>query len=242
MVTFLRTLILAVLVAIVGWWTIFLRGKLREHEIALEERDEQIETLHGEVLVRDERIQELDVAIGLLKVDERVARVQVLSQGPHPDFPDDPEKVQTTAQFTEIDADGEPLGQPVEVTVDGKVLYLEALVVKFDDEMVETGDALRGTSICLFQRAFGENQKPSEGTPLDPVGQQPQVYRMDDNTDPFYLDLWTNFWEYANDPAAAAEKGVRAAHGEAPFMELRPGKSYRVVLRASDGLTIEAER
>jgi len=34
---------------------------------------------------------------------------------------------------------------------------------------------------------------------------------------------------------------VRAIHGEAPFMELRPCKSYRVELRASGGLSIVAE-
>ena len=40
---------------------------------------------------------------------------------------------------------------------------------------------------------------------------------------------------------AAAEKGVRAIHGEAPFIEVRPGRSYKVELRASGGLSIRAE-
>jgi hypothetical protein len=30
-------------------------------------------------------------------------------------------------------------------------------------------------------------------------------------------------------------------HGEAPSIELRPGKTYRVELRASGGLTIRVE-
>jgi hypothetical protein len=35
--------------------------------------------------------------------------------------------------------------------------------------------------------------------------------------------------------------GVRAIHGEAPFIELRPGKTYRIELRASGGLTLVPE-
>ncbi len=36
---------------------------------------------------------------------------------------------------------------------------------------------MRSTSICLFRRLFGENQHPSEGFSLDPVGSQPVAYR-----------------------------------------------------------------
>ena len=44
-----------------------------------------------------------------------------------------------------------------------------------------------------------------------------------------------------NDPELAASKGVRAIHGEAPFIELREGKTYRIELRSSGGLSIQAE-
>ena len=39
----------------------------------------------------------------------------------------------------------------------------------------------------------------------------------------------------------ARQMGVRAIHGEAPFIETRPGKTYSVELRASGGLTIQSE-
>ena len=34
---------------------------------------------------------------------------------------------------------------------------------------------------------------------------------------------------------------MRALQGEAPYIEARPGKSYRLELRASGGLVIQAE-
>ena len=114
----------------------------------------------------------------------------------------------------------------------------QALDAEFDDRFVEAGDALRGTAICLFRRLFGENQSPSDGVPIDPAGEQPLVYAGDEPPPPLHRDLWNRFWEYANDPDLARERGVRAIHGEAPFIELRPGKRYRVELRASGGLTI----
>ncbi len=240
----LRTLVLLGILGLGAWWTIFLRGRLLEHEHELATKTAEIEQLATTVAEREERIQELDLEIGalqaaleLLKVDHRLARVEVLEQTPARG--DDPGS--TRVRFTELDPEGESLGDPREFSVEGDVLYVEGLVIKFDDSYVEQGDHLRGTSVCLFRRAFGETQKPSEGTKLDTDGLRPLPYAGDDLPDPFYLELWQRFWDYANDPKMAAEKGVRAAHGEAPFIKLRPGKSYRLELRASDGLTIRAE-
>lgn len=257
----LRTVVLGGLVALGGWWTFFLRDELQEHERALEARDQEIESLAEDVRERehqiaerdgriaeqeeqiaalDQAVQELEASLWLLKVDHRLARVEVLEQVPAPGS-DDPEAVTTRVRFTEIDEAGQPLGEGQEFVVEGRKLYVEALVIKFEDDYVEKGDFLRGTSLGLFKRAFGERQKPSEGVLLDTVGMRPLPYQGDDLPNPFYLDLWERFWDYANDPELAAERGVRAMGGEAPFTELRPGKTYRVELRASGGLTIRPE-
>ena len=39
----------------------------------------------------------------------------------------------------------------------------------------------------------------------------------------------------------ARKIGIRAAHGDAPSMKVKKGHSYRVLLRASGGLSIEPE-
>jgi hypothetical protein len=54
----------------------------------------------------------------------------------------------------------------------------------------------------------------------------------------FEKQIWDDFWNIANDPQRAQQLGIRAAHGEAVSVQLRPGKTYRLQLRASGGLTI----
>jgi len=80
-----------------------------------------------------------------------------------------------------------------------------------------------------------------DGPELDSVGRGPGLVKGDNVLADEHAELWQRFWDYANDPELAREAGVRAVHGEAPFTELRPGKSYRVELRASGGLSITPE-
>ena len=262
----LRTLVLAGLVGIGGWWTLFLKAKLndgteelnrtrqevsalstqvedRDREIRrlgsdLERSSETIDKLEVDVEAKTREIETLDVALQLLKVNTRIGKLEVISQGAPGD---DPERIRTVLEFTELGPDGEPFGPPREITVEGKTVYIETLVVKFKDDYVEQGDSLRGTSICLFKRVFGEDQKPSDGAELDTSGQQPQVYAGDETPSPLHRELWARFWDYANDSELASQLGVRAIHGEAPFIETRPGKTYWVELRASSGLEIRSE-
>jgi len=263
---FLRTVVLLGLVVLGSWWTVFLRGKLGsserelEHRTAeleaargdLEQRHQEIRRLGGElesrtaevahlenvVAEKEREIEALELARRLLKVQHRVARLVVLAQGA---TGESPERVRTTVRFTELGADGEPLAPGRDLTIEGKTIYVESLVIQFEDRYVEQGDALRGTSLCLFRRLFGEDQKPSEGAPLDAIGERPVVYGGDTTEPAVHAALWQRFWDYANDPALARELGVRAMQGEAPFIEARPGKSYRLDLRAAGGLVIEAE-
>jgi hypothetical protein len=258
----LRTAVLVAAVLLAGWWTLTVRAKLNRHEDAqrrieeldtaleeregriaelastLEERERHIEELDRAVRERDLRIQELGTAMRLLKVDHRLARLEVLEQT-EPE--EEGEPLRTRLRFTELGPDGEPIGPGRELTVAGGTVYVETLVVKFEDALVESGDPLRGTAICLFRRLFGSEQRPSEGVALDPAGVQPLAYGGEQRPDPMLRDLWQRFWEYANDPELAASRGVRAIHGEAPFIEVRPGRSYRIELRSSGGLTIRPE-
>jgi len=280
----LRTLLLLALVLLGGWWTLFLRGKLGDHQAELRQRETEIASLESDLVVAQGRaedlasdlagaheelvqkaaaiaglqrdvaerdaaivaldkklvaseaeVQALSVAMRLLKVDRRVARIEVTSREDTADGP------RTHLLFTELGPDGAPLGEPRALSVEGTRVYFEALVIKFDDSYVEAGDFLRGTSVCLFQRVFGERQRPDEGELLEELGARPSAYGGDRSPDPFYDELWKHFWAYAEDPAAAREKGVRALHGEAPFIEARPGRRYRVVLRSSGGLSITPE-
>ena len=241
--------VLGGLVGVVGWWTNHYRESLAEHERDIEAREERISALNQELeaqvlelraveeklSVLSEENEELELRNRLLRLDHRLARVEVLEQR------ESEGEVTTSVRFTELGPGGKPAGEAKEVEVRGRFLYLESQVVKFSDEYVESADPLRGTSICLFRRVFGEQQKPMDGPELDSVGASPGVVRGDNVRAAEHAELWQRFWDYANDPKLAREAGVRAVHGEAPFTELRPGKSYRVELRASGGLSIQPE-
>ena len=250
---FLRTLVYGAVVGLLAWGGWHVRELVQKHERELAERDQRIHGLQADVAQRDQRIEEqerqieelqarvreLELALKLLKVDHRLARLTVKDQRPAPALKGG---IETDVAFQELDAQGEALGPEQLFTVVGKVAYIDALVIKFDDNYVEQGDALRGSSICFFRRLFGEYQQPNEGFPLDSAGARPRSYGAgDDAPAPFESELWHHFWDYANDPAKAAGVGVRALHGEAPYMELRPGKAYRIELRASGGLSVQAE-
>jgi hypothetical protein len=229
---FLRTLVYGAVVGLLAWGGWHVRELTQKHERELAERDQRIEELQA-------RVRELELALKLLKVDHRLALLTVKDQRLAPALKGG---IETDVAFQELDAQGEALGPEQLFTVVGKVAYIDALVIKFDDNYVEQGDALRGSSICFFRRLFGEYQQPNEGFPLDSAGTRPRSYGAgDDAPEPMESELWRHFWDYANDPAKAAGAGVRALHGEAPYIELRPGGSYRVELRASGGLTVRPE-
>ena len=238
--------LLSALAGIAGWWTYVVREEVLGNELELEKARTELTAVQGqleqsrrEVELKTRQLQELRVRLALLKIDHRVARIEVVAQEP---VPGEDGEVRTTIRFIEYDEDGQPIGEEQELTIEGSQLYLESLVIKFDDDYVEAGEFLRGTSLCLFNRVFSESVAPRDGVEIDRRGSHPNPYTGGDSADElFQAELWEHFWEYANDPEAAAEKGVRAIHGEAPFMKVRPGRSYEVELRSSGGLSIRPQ-
>lgn len=197
----------------------------------------EIVSLNKDLEEKRKEIERLATALKLMKVDQRLARISVLSQEGSAEKGD----LATRFSFVDVDQAGKPLGEPRVFSIAGDLAYIDSWVVKFGDEYVEEGDPLRATSVSLFRRVFGEKQLPSEGFPLDEEGGQPAVYRTGGAMSDFEKELWARFWDYANDPELAKQKGVRAAHGEAPSIQLRPGKSYLIELRASGGMSVVPE-
>jgi hypothetical protein len=201
----------------------------------LKTKTEQLAVKVAEVERLTKENQKLGLALRLLKIDHRVAEIVVLDQN------QENERPTTRFQFVELTNDGSTIGEKKVFTVEGDTIYVDAWVIKYADELIEKGDPLRSTSVCLFRRIFGEYQEPSEGFALDSAGSRPSVYSQGNELSPLEREMWANFWEYANSPAKAKKAGVRAAHGEAPSIRLQSGKRYRVELRASAGLSIVPE-
>lgn len=243
----LRTLLATAVaggVGVAGWFGYQTINERQLAKIALEETRGQLERVqkdlgaaHEEIREKDQQIDQLDTSLRLLKVTHRVARLSVVDQERDPDLG----KLRTQLEFVELDDQGNAIDEPKRFSILGDVVYLDSWVVKFDDEYVEKADLDRSTSLVLFRRAFGEHQEPSDGFPLDHAGAAPRVYARGAAVSSLEKRIWDDFWSVANDELRQQELGIRAAHGEAPSMRVENGKSYRIELRASDGLSITPE-
>jgi len=231
--TFLASLVrlgFLILASVAGWlgWRVWHSDALHAQEVA---------KLQRELDAKQQEIDRLELANKLLKVDRRVARILVVDQTPASNG----KPMTTKVRFEEVDGEGNPIGTPKELTIEGDVLYVDSWVVKFEDVFVEQGDPVRSASLVLFRRLFGERQAPSDGLAIDAPGERPSAYGGAGEMSATELEVWRDFWEFANDPRRAAALGVRAAHGEAPSMKLKRGAVYVVTLRSSGGLSIQPD-
>jgi hypothetical protein len=257
-----RTLLMAVVVGVLGFggFQAFqaystprreLAGKQRELDAVLKgleqakadlaAREQAIAELKEEVAERDVRIDQLladldrvQTAVKLLKLRRRLARMEVLDQTTADDG-----TVSTKILFTEIGDNGQRVGEPAELTIDGDRVYVEYLVVKFDDKYVEQADLERGTAICLLERIFGENQEPGQGFVIDQVGSRPNSYERGSITSDFEQQIWNDFWTIANDRQKAADLGIRATHAQAPSMRVEKGATYELDLRSTGEFSLQ---
>ena len=194
----------------------------REHE-ALVRRAEQ--------LARERR--QLAEVVERLNLERRAAEVEVLEQHTG----EDGEILQTVIRLTEIGRDGRPL--PAQTFgVSGRVPHFDALVIKFENEHVARGDQLRGRSLALFRRVYGDSQAPESGYWLGRPGEVPDVYRVSADPSEFEVNLWREFWSYATDPAKARAAGVRVAQGEAVYAPMSAGERWSLTLEADGGLNL----
>ena len=250
-----RTLLLAILVGSIGVALYYGYSEYTARERLIQEKDEQLKqtsqqlvSLQGDLEVRlaeieqlnvdlqhkTEQIEKLETAMHLLKTDQRLAQLKVLEVTRD----DEGNALSSKLEFVEFSPQGAPMSAPKQFELPGDLVYIDNWVVKFDDKYVERADIERGTSLCLFRRIFSEQQMPTEGVSLDEVGMRPQAYARGGALTEFEKKLWSDFWEFANDPVRAAEMGIRAANGEAVSIQVREGKTYSISLRASGGLSI----
>lgn len=211
-------------------------AKLQQALGDLQATQSRVEEQQQELAEKTLKIDQLETARYLLKVDQRIAELRVLSQTPGPEEGD---PVVTTVEFVETDPEGKQIGEPQRFDVPGEQVYLEYLVVKFDDEYVEQAHLEKGTAICLFRRLFGSAQKPEEGFPLDAPNTRPTAYARGERMSEFEEQLWADFWDLAHDPDRLAELGIRNAQSNSPAIVARPGARYLLELRSTGDLTLK---
>ncbi len=169
--------------------------------------------------------------------EEMVADLRVDDVGP--DAAGKPRMKLTFIQYQPGREDAEAFRR--QMTLPGEEVYIDAFVVQFERKLVDEGDGLQGKSMLLFRRAFGDQQQPVDGVPLfrgEGTSPIPQIVQVENQPTAFEQDIWTRFWEYANDKKLAAEKGIRIAQGEAPHVKVEKNQVYKLTLRQSGGLQI----
>jgi hypothetical protein len=237
--------------------------ELKEKQAALDDLQNKFKQANDDLAARDNKIKELadqnkdladknermQVAMKLLKVRHRLARLTVLEQKEVPSLiPPTPStgtevgvsrpNVVTKIEFVDINDQGQPIGTPKTFDIKGDMIYVDYLTVDFEDKYVEKSDLDRGTSIALFQRIFGEHQEPAKGFQLDTVGTRPTAYARGTQMSDFEKKIWDDFWLIANDNKRAQELGIDAIQGKAVAIRAQPGKSYEIKLQSTGGITI----
>ncbi|MGB0954162.1 MAG: hypothetical protein ACPG31_13150, partial [Planctomycetota bacterium] len=96
--------------------------------------------LKQEISALKESIAEKEMQLDFLRQRQRVAHIEVLEQE------QDPSRAggqYTRFRFQEIGPDGQPFDEGDWYEIDGDILYVDALVIKFDDQFVEQHDLIR---------------------------------------------------------------------------------------------------
>lgn len=198
----------------------------------------QIQKLEQEREKLETEKQQLQTVVQRLSDEKRVAEILVQDQKKIDG------KLSTTLLFVEYAKDGSAL-PPKTFTIAGNTAHIDAMVIKFDRDFVAQNDPLRGHSIALFHRLFGDTQTPENGFPIDVPGQIPDIYRGTPESSAklaaFELDLWQNFWRLAEDKEYRTAKGIRVANGQGIWGPFSPDKLYTLVLDADGGLNLSSE-
>lgn len=224
--------------------------KLQDTEDQLGKTKEELEARQAEVQAqaatiadqvaelkkKDEQIAKLETARRLLKVDHRLARLNILDQ-----TTDENGEIVNDVQFIELNPDGGTMGEPRVFRVKGDMIYVDGLSVTFRDEYVEQADLERGTSLFSFTRIFTDKQNPKDGYSLDEVNSRPLAYGKGGVVSDFEKDIWKNFWTIANDKDKTGELGIANIHGSAVSIKPVKGNSYTLELRASAGPKLKYE-
>jgi hypothetical protein len=181
------------------------------------------------------KTRQLEEIVAHLQAERRVADMIVTEQCTVAGV------LQTTLLFVEYAKDGSPLPAK-RFTIEGNQAHIDAMVIKFDGRYVRDRDPLRGQSIALFTRIFGDTQTPENAHRIDDPEHIPAIYRgADPRVSEFELNLWKEFWQLADNEKYRKEMGVRVAQGEGVWRSFEPEKLYTLTLENDGGLNITSE-
>jgi len=182
-----------------------------------------------------ERERVLRQVVARLSADSLVAEVLVTKS----EYDEVSKKIQTTIKFLEYGPDAKPL-EPRYFSFRGNLIQFQALVVRFQDALVKSGNRLKGKSAFIFLKAFVLDGPDTQVFDITKHDEIPRGYKIPGGTSDFERDLWKEFWSYALDPARRASAGVKNAQIEAPGSLFLPGSIYTLRIEHDGGLRMDA--
>ena len=180
-----------------------------------------------DLLTENRRLRE---ALSNLTREEQIGYAKVLGQEQRDG------KLFTRLRLVQTARDNplERVGQ-YDIEVEGDVVHFDALVVKFDNRLVQSGDE---RALFLWRRVYGEHQAPADGFSIEEPGVPAARYR--EVFAPLKLEeelmFWDAIWSLATDPTRLQEYGVRATYGSVVYTRLRPGLIYAFKITATGQL------
>lgn len=178
--------------------------------------------------------ERMATSMKLLKVDKRVANIEVLKI----DKDEDGNPLMDLS-FTEVGENGEEIGISKNYTIKGDKFYVDGWVVAFEDKYIEQADELRGASLFVFKSIYGNDETPRDAQRLDDDSQsRPGIYEDNHKSD-FEQKIWSDFWGVCNDNHKQQELGIRASHGQSTYIAGQEGKTYQIEIRASGSTGIK---
>jgi hypothetical protein len=148
---------------------------------------------------------------------------------------------QTTLLFEEYAKNRSTL-PPKIFTIQGDQVHVDAMVIKFDRDFVKQNDPLRGHSIALFTKIYGNHQSPDQGSVIDTPGKIPGYYQgIDPRVGQFELGLWNDFWKLARDADYRSKMGVRVSNGQSVWWPCEMNQLYTLTIESDGGLNVTFE-
>ena len=173
-------------------------------------------TVH-ELLTENKHLKQ---AITNLTHENQIGYAKVISQEPNNG------KILTTLKFIETARDDKlKTVLEKEYTIEGDIVYFDALIVKFGDKMVMDG---KTKALYLWRRIYSEKMAPEQGFAIEEPGAEPQRYGDLLKVLPMKQKqlFWSNIWDLANDPDKLKEHDIEAIYGNAVYSRLRKGLIY----------------
>jgi hypothetical protein len=164
--------------------------------------------------------KQLQAAIANLRAENQIGYAKVISQ-----IQTDG-KIITTLKFVETDRD-DMLKRVLEkdYELEGDIIYFDALIVKFDEQLVMDG---KERALYLWRRVYSDKMRPEDGFAIETDGNEPARYA--DICAKLNLRdrklFWSEIWKLADDPNSLAQYGVTAVYGNAVYRKVRPGLVY----------------